>query len=166
MCASEGNAPGPDTEHHPAPCQVVEKHHPVGHDERVVVGQRDHPGSELDPLCTLGCRSDEDVGSGNRLVAVGVVLSDPRLVVAELIEPVDQLEIAVDRQRRVVRRIVEGPDERPESHWLIHRLQLLRVPSHTVWPGGGPGDSIQHVEVLSNGAWSLPGMMCLVNSQI
>ena len=108
MWASEGNAPGPDAEHHhAAPRQVVEEHHPVGHDEGVVVGQRHHARAELDALGALGGRGDEDVGRGDRLVAVGVVLADPRLVVAELVQPLDQLEVPLDRQRRVVRRIVE-----------------------------------------------------------
>ncbi len=39
MKASDGSAPGPDAEHHPATRQVVEQHHAVGEDERVVVGE-------------------------------------------------------------------------------------------------------------------------------
>ena len=40
MKASDGSAPGPHAEHHPALGEVVEQHHAVGQHQRVVVGER------------------------------------------------------------------------------------------------------------------------------
>ncbi len=45
-----------DAEHHPAPGEVVEQHHPVGQDQRVVVGERRHPGAEAGGAWCAGTR--------------------------------------------------------------------------------------------------------------
>ena len=111
MWASEGKAPGPTPKIDAAPGQVVEIHHAVGHQEGVVVGQRHHAGAELDALGALGRGGDEDLGGRDRLVPVAVVLPHPGLVVAELVQPLDQLEVPPDGQRRVLRRVVQRPDE-------------------------------------------------------
>jgi len=45
-----------------------------------------------------------------------MMLADPGLVVAELIEPLDQLEIAVERGGGVLADRVEGRHEDAEAH--------------------------------------------------
>ena len=50
---------GTAAEHHATAGQVVEHHDAVGQHERVVVGERVHPGAELDVLGALGRRGDE-----------------------------------------------------------------------------------------------------------
>jgi hypothetical protein len=105
MWASEGKA--------------IEVDHPVSHEERVVIWQRYDAGPELDPLGPLRGGGDEQFGRGDRLVSVGMVLPDPCLVVTELVEPLHQLEVPPDRERRVVGGIVEGPDERAKTQGLV-----------------------------------------------
>jgi hypothetical protein len=94
----------PDAHHHAPAREVVEQHHPLGHPQRVVVGERDHAGAELDVARPLGGRGDEDLRRGDDLRAGRVVLADPGLVVAEPVQVGDQLEVALQRQRRVLAR--------------------------------------------------------------
>ena len=57
---------------------------------------------------------DEDLRRGDDLAARGVVLADPRLVVAQLVEPDDELEIALEGERRVLAGRVERGEEDAE----------------------------------------------------
>jgi hypothetical protein len=47
---------------------------------------------------------DEDLRRGDDLAAGGVVLADPRLVVAEAIEVLDEREVALEGERGVLTR--------------------------------------------------------------
>ena len=96
--------PGPEAEHEPAPGEVVEQDGPLGDPQRVVVADADHAGAELDVAGPLGGGGDEDLRRGDDLGAGRVVLADPRLVEAEPVEVLDQLEVALERQRRVLAR--------------------------------------------------------------
>ena len=103
-----------DAEHDAAACQVVEQHHAVGQHERVVVGQRRDAGAEADVLGALRRGGDEDLGRGDDLVPGGVVLAEPGLVEAERVEVLDQLQVALERQRRVLAHGMERGQEDPE----------------------------------------------------
>ena len=104
-----------DAEHHPPAGEVVEHHDAVGEHERVVVGERVHARAELDVLRALGGGGDEHLGRGDQLGAGGVMLTDPRLVVAEAIEVVDQLEVTVQGEGRVDADLVDRRQEDPEA---------------------------------------------------
>ena len=69
-------------------------------------------------------------GRGDDLGAGGVVLADPRLVVAEPVEVHDQVEVALERQRRVLARRVERGHEDPEAKTItssvVPFLDVLR----------------------------------------
>ena len=67
---------------------------------------------------TLRSRRDEHLGRGDDLVATRVVLADPRLVEPEAIQELEQLEIALERERRVLPGWMEGSHEEPEAHDL------------------------------------------------
>ena len=105
---------GPDAEHDAAAREVVEQHHAVRHHERVVVRQRDDAGAELDVLRALRGDADEHLRRGDDLPAGAVVLADPGLVEAEVVEPLQQLQVALQGQRRVLAELVEGSHERTE----------------------------------------------------
>jgi hypothetical protein len=47
-----------------------------------------------------------------------VVLPDPGLVKAEVVEPLDQLQVAVDGQGGIFPNAVEGTHKDPELHAL------------------------------------------------
>jgi hypothetical protein len=89
---------------------VVEQHHALGHPEGVVVGERGDAGAETDVARALRRSRDEDLRRGDDLAAGRVVLADPRLVVAEAVEVLDELEVALEREGRVLARGMErGP---------------------------------------------------------
>ena len=106
---------GADPKHRPPAGHVVELVDPVGQHERVVVGQGRDPGAQPDVLGALGRRGDEHLGAGDQLIGRRVVLADPGLVIAELVQPLDQLQVALDRQRRVLVDRVERRDEGAEA---------------------------------------------------
>ena len=92
----------PAAEHRAAAREVVEQHEAVGEHQRVVVRQRVHAGAEPDVLRAFRRRRDEHLRRRDDLVAAGVVLADPRLVEAEPVEVLDQLQVAFERERRVL----------------------------------------------------------------
>ena len=103
-------------EHHPASGEVIEQHHAVGEDQGVVVGQRADPGAELDVLGPLRGDGDEDLGRRDDLEPGGVVLADPGLLEPEAVHRDNQVEVALDRERRVLPDRVEGCHEVSEAH--------------------------------------------------
>ena len=104
MIASVGSDPGPETEHEPATSEMVEQHGTLGDHVRVVVRHADDAGAQLDVASALRRGGDEDLRAGDDLAAGGVMLADPGLVVTELVEVHDQIEVALQRQRRVLDR--------------------------------------------------------------
>jgi hypothetical protein len=99
VCASEASAPG----------HVVELYHALRDVVRMVVGQRDDPGGEPDPLRPLAGRGEEHLGRTDHLPAARMVLAAPELVVAEFVEMLDEVEIAAELQHRVLAdRMVRG----------------------------------------------------------
>ena len=86
-------------------------HHPVGEDERVVVGQGHDAGAEADMAGALGGGGDEHLGRGDDLEPAGMMLADPGLVIAEPVEVLDELEVALDGEGRIFLERVEGREE-------------------------------------------------------
>ena len=98
-------------EDRPPAGHVVELHHALGDVERVVVGQRYHAGAEFDALRALAGRSEEHLGRADHLPAGGMMLAAPELVVAELVEMLDQIEVAAELQQRVLAdRMMRGEE--------------------------------------------------------
>ena len=116
MKASPDEGPGPDSHHHAAPGHVVEEDHAVGDHQGVVVGQAEDAGAELDVLCALGGGGYEHLRGGNGLPAAAVVLADPCFVIAEPVEPFQELHVALKGEGWVFGGPVEGGHEDAESH--------------------------------------------------
>ena len=105
-----------DAEHRPPERQVVEQDHAVGQDERVMVRERAHARPQPDVARALGRGRDEHLRRRNDLVARRVVLPDPRLVVGEVVEELDQLEVPPERVGGIVADAVERRHEDAEVH--------------------------------------------------
>src|SRR3546814_17092653 len=71
-----GQGAGARAEDDPAAGEVVEQADAVGQQPRVVVGQRDHAGAELDVLGALGRHRDDELGAADQLLDAGVVPTD------------------------------------------------------------------------------------------
>ena len=98
---------------------MIEQYGTLGDHVRVVVGDAGDSGTQLDSPGALGGRGDEDLGAGDDLAAGGVMLADPGLVVAELVEVHDQFQIALQRERWVLTGRVERCHEDSEVHGPI-----------------------------------------------
>jgi hypothetical protein len=59
-------------------------------------------------------------GAGDDLGAGGVVLADPGLVVAQLVETADQLEVTLEREGGVLPGGVKGGQEHAEAEGPVH----------------------------------------------
>ena len=115
-----GERPRTHPEHGAAPGHVVELKDPVRNHERMVVRERDHPGPEPDAPRALGRRGDEDLRAGDDLEAAGMVLADPRFVIIEPVEPLDELEVALDREHRVLVEGVKGREKNAKPNVAAH----------------------------------------------
>jgi hypothetical protein len=60
--------------------------------------------------------ADHQLRRGDQLPACRVVLADPGLVVAQVIEPLDQLHVAGQGKRGVLAQAMEGREEDAELH--------------------------------------------------
>ena len=90
---------------------VVELHHALRDVERMVVGQRDDAGGQLDALGALARRGEEHLGRGDHFPAAGVMLAAPEFVVAELVQLLDEIEIAAELQHRMLAdRMMRGEE--------------------------------------------------------
>ena len=119
---------GTHAEHRAAPRHVVELDHAVGDHERVVVGQRHDPGAEADVAGALRRGGDEHLRAGDQLEPAGMVLADPGLVVVEPVEMLEQFEVALDRQGRVLVVIVERRQEDAAAQIEIaHECRLRSI---------------------------------------
>ncbi len=68
-------------------------------------------------------------GRGDQLPAGGMVLADPGLVVAEVIEPLEQFDVAADGQRGVLAQPMERGEEDAEFQAAMRHAPSLRLPS-------------------------------------
>ena len=110
-------------EHDPAPGHVVELNDPVRHVERVVIRKRHHAGPELDVLGSLRRGGDEHLRRVDGLETGRVVLTDPRLLETQLIQPLAELKVPLQGQGRILADRVERGEEHPVAQWDRHAVQ-------------------------------------------
>ena len=96
-----GQRARPGAEDRPAAGHVVELHHALRDVERMMIGQRDDAGGELDALRPLARGGEEHLRRGDHFPAAGMMFAAPEFVVAELVEMLDEVEIAAELQHRV-----------------------------------------------------------------
>jgi hypothetical protein len=106
-------------QHGAAARHVVELHEAVRDHQRMVVRQAGHAGAQADEAGALDQRADEHLGRGDGLPARRVMLADPGLVVAQLVEPFDQLHVARHAQRRVLADPMERREKDAELQALV-----------------------------------------------
>src|SRR5262249_33489611 len=110
---------GSETQHEPAPGEVVEQNSSVSHPQRVVVRQGNHTGAQPDPLGLTGRPRAEHLRRGDDLGSGRMVLAYPRLVITQLVEQLDLPQITPQDSRRVeALPSMERRHEHPETHPL------------------------------------------------
>src|SRR5947209_1557732 len=92
----------------------------------MVVGQADDARAQLDMSGTLCGSGDKHFRRSDGFPASAVVLADPGLIKAEIIEPLQQLQVTLKGQRGVFTKRVEGGHENAK---LQSRRKCHGVPS-------------------------------------
>ena len=112
---------------------------PVRHHQGVVIGQAYDARAQLDVPGALGGGGDEELRRGDGLPAGAVVLADPRLVKAEVVQPLNQLQVPLQAQSRVLAEPVEGRKEDTEFHAgrECHGVIPSSPPTADAWPAMG-----------------------------
>src|SRR6266705_1379803 len=123
-------------EHRAAARHVVELHEALRHQKRVVIRQARHARAEHDVTRTLGGGGDEDFRRRDQLPARRVMLAHPHLVVAEVVEPLDELHVTGESQRGVLADPVKRGQEDAEFHSLVGHGALILARCGAKRPGG------------------------------
>src|SRR6266699_6823508 len=76
--------------------------------------------------CRAGRGGDEHFRAGDQLEPARMMLADPRLVIIEPVEMLQQLEVALDRQGRVLVVIMERRQEDAAAQIEIAHVALPR----------------------------------------
>ena len=94
----------------------------------MMVRQANDPGSELDVLRPLRRDAHEHLRRGDGLPSGSVVLSDPRLVEIQIVEPLDKLEVALQAESGILPQHVERGQEDAELHtvWKSHGVSCVK----------------------------------------
>ena len=146
----DGSAPGPVPKITRPPRHVVELHDPLRDVERVVVRQRHDAGAELDALGALARGGQEQLRRRDHLPARGVVLAAPELVVAEPVEVRDEVEVALELQRRVLADRVMGREKGAELETLHEGVPFMTTDDY-----GGEFQNTRSAILRSIGASSV-----------
>ena len=93
---------GPDAQHHAATGQVIEQREAIRDPQRIVIGQRDHTRAELQVAGLGGDMGDEQHRIANDLDAARVMFTEPGFVIADVIQQLDDFDIALQCIGRVV----------------------------------------------------------------
>jgi len=59
------------------------------------------------------------MSSGDAISSHPAVLADPGLVIAQVVEPLDELHVSGQRQRRILAHAMEGGEEDTEFHSAV-----------------------------------------------
>src|SRR6185369_89338 len=81
--------------------QMIEVDHTLRDMKRVMIGNRDDAGAEPDAVGALRGGDQEHFRRADRLPASGMMLTDPKLVVVQLVYPGREFEVALELQGRV-----------------------------------------------------------------
>src|SRR5438552_10191728 len=107
----------------------------------MVVRQRADAAAQPDVLRAFGRGGDEHFRRRDDLVATRMVFADPHFVEAELVEVLDEVEVALERERRILPGRMEGCHEKAEAHrrircekasrWQTVRSRVTAIPNES-----------------------------------
>src|SRR5262249_52895693 len=107
----------------------------VGELGRMMIGQQEAAGAETDIFGLQESLREDEIGRGMRLPGRGVMLADPGLLIAELVEPAQRLQVPVLAFLQTAFRRMRGHRKISEFHGLplavVMTRRLLRTRSFT-----------------------------------
>src|SRR5713101_9054273 len=116
-----GQRPGAASEHHAAMGQMVEQGEAVRDVKGMMIRDTDDARAELDSLGAGRRDRHENFGRRDYFPSRRMMLADERFFVAELVEPFDELHVALETERRVFADAMKGGHENSELHHLSLR---------------------------------------------
>ena len=93
-----------------------------------MIGQANHARAELDVPGAFRCGGDEQLRGGNRFPSRTVVLAHPRFVESEVVEPLNEFQVPVERQGRIFAQGMKGSHENTEFH-AFRKCHVEKSPS-------------------------------------
>ena len=111
-----GQSAGAHAQHHPPAGEVVQQCHPVGDHIGMVVGQADHARAQAQVASALGGGGHKHFGGGDGFPAGAVVLANPGFIVAQMVQPLEQLQIPFQGEGGVFADPVERGHKYAEFH--------------------------------------------------
>ena len=111
-----GKAAGPDAPVEAAACLMVELGDSLRQHERVVIGHARHAGAEDNVLGLRQGHGDEQIGGRDVFPHGGEMLTDPGLLVAELVEHDDLLQVVLEGAGQVGAGRMQGHCEVSDFH--------------------------------------------------
>src|SRR4029434_871741 len=114
--------------------QMIEQNDPLRHPEWIVVTQADHTGSQLDAASALGGDCDKDLRRCDYFTAGRVMFANPRFVVAQRVEVLDEIKVTRQRESGILaRRVKRGEEDaepKPRAHTCSPGTQrCVQVPA-------------------------------------
>ena len=113
-----------DAEIQPAVGEMVEHRDAVGEFGRVMIGQQEAAGAEADILGLQKRLRQQQVGRRMRLPGRGVMLADPGFLIAELVEPAQDLQVPVVSLLQAALRRMRGHREISDFHGVSSRCSV------------------------------------------
>jgi hypothetical protein len=113
---------------------VIQLYHALSDVERMVIGERDDAGGQLDARGPFARRGQEHFGRGDHFPAARMVLAAPEFVIPELIQVLHEVEIAAELQHRMLPDGMMGGEEGAKLYtrhdavsWLVMKRQQSTV---------------------------------------
>src|SRR5262249_26254357 len=82
----------------------------------MVIGQADHTGAQLNVTGTVCGDADENFRAGDGFPAGAMVLTDPRFIESEGVQPLYELEISLESQGGILVDAMKGGHEDAKLH--------------------------------------------------
>ena len=109
-------SPRPDAQNHPPPGKMIQLHKAVSHHIRMMIRQADHPRPQPDVPGALRRGSHKHLRRRDRFPPRAMVFPDIGFVKPQRIQPLDQLQVPLQRQRRVFPNPMERSHKDAEFH--------------------------------------------------
>src|SRR5579885_2441916 len=119
---------------------MIEHHDSLRHVERMMIRDRDHPGAEADPMRFHRGRRQKHLRRRDRFPSRRMMLADPELVVAKVIEQCGKFKVAFQLERGMLAHRMMRSEEHTKTEPVFHggspwrAKRVLHERPHTAQP--------------------------------
>src|ERR1700733_2611739 len=117
---------GSDAKHDAPAREMVEQDYALGDPKRIMIREADDAGAKLNVARPFRSHGHEDFGRSADLRSRRMMFAEPRFVIAAAIEPLDELKIALERERRIDARLMKGRQKDAKTKPMRHPYSSRR----------------------------------------